>query len=61
MIHQLKKHIAEVQDFDTEDAEAVEAFRIKYLGKKGLLNDFFKALKDIPKEVNARLVNRSMN
>ena len=50
MIDELKKHIAEVQDFHTEDAGAVEAFRIKYLGKKGLLNDFFKALKDIPKE-----------
>ena len=50
MIDQLKKHIAEVQDFNTENPDAIEAFRIKYLGKKGLLNDFFKALKDTPKE-----------
>lgn len=50
MIDQLKKHIAEVQDFNSEDPEAIEAFRIKYLGKKGLLNDFFKELKNVPKE-----------
>jgi len=28
----------------------VEAFRIKYLGKKGLLNDFFAEFKNVPNE-----------
>jgi len=50
MIDELKKHIDEVKAFSSEDLKGIEAFRIKYLGKKGLLNDFFKALKDIPKE-----------
>jgi len=50
MIDQLTKHIEEVKAFTSDDPDAIEAFRVNYLGKKGLLNDFFKALKDIPKE-----------
>ena len=50
MIDQLKKHIEEVNAFTAQDPEALEAFRVRYLGKKGLLNDYFRALKDIPKE-----------
>ena len=50
MIDQLRKHIEEVKAFDTDDPQAVEAFRIEYLGKKGLLNEFFRELKNIPKE-----------
>ncbi len=50
MIDQLKKHIAEVEGFNTHDPKEVEAFRIKYLGKKGLLNKFFAEFKSVPKE-----------
>ncbi|WP_088339860.1 phenylalanine--tRNA ligase subunit alpha [Robiginitalea sediminis] len=50
MIEELKKHLEEVTTFEADSAEALEAFRIKYLGKKGLLNTFFAALKDVPKE-----------
>lgn len=50
MIEQLKQHIAEVAAFNATDLEAIEAFRIKYLGKKGLLNDFFAAFKTVPNE-----------
>ncbi len=47
MIDKLKEHIAEVEQFTTDSKEAVEAFRIKYLGKKGLLNDFFAEFKNV--------------
>jgi phenylalanyl-tRNA synthetase alpha chain len=50
MIDQLRKHIEEVKAFISDDPEAVEAFRIKYLGKKGLLTDYFGELKNIAKE-----------
>jgi phenylalanyl-tRNA synthetase alpha chain len=50
MIDQLKKHIAEVTDFTTDNAKDVEAFRIKYLGKKGLLNKYYSELKKVAKE-----------
>jgi phenylalanyl-tRNA synthetase alpha chain len=50
MIDQLKKHLEEVRAFQADSAEAIEAFRIKYLGKKGLLTSLFAELKNIPKE-----------
>lgn len=50
MIEKIKGHIAEVENFTADTKEAVEAFRIKYLGKKGLLNEFFAAFKEVPNE-----------
>ncbi|WP_291865455.1 phenylalanine--tRNA ligase subunit alpha [Maribacter sp.] len=50
MIDKIKEHIAEVEKFATESKEAAEDFRIKYLGKKGLLNDFFAEFKNVPNE-----------
>ncbi|WP_273568440.1 phenylalanine--tRNA ligase subunit alpha [Maribacter halichondriae] len=47
MIDKIKEHIAEVEKFSADSPEAVEAFRIKYLGKKGLLNDFFSGFKNV--------------
>ncbi len=51
MIDKIKEHIAEVEQFTAETKEAVEEFRIKYLGKKGLLNDFFAEFRNVPKEM----------
>jgi len=50
MIDKIKEHIAEVEAFATQSKEDLESFRIKYLGKKGLLNDFFEAFKEVAKE-----------
>ncbi|MGB3344741.1 MAG: phenylalanine--tRNA ligase subunit alpha [Aequorivita sp.] len=50
MIETIKKHIAEVEAFSSTNKEEIETFRIKYLGKKGLLNDFFTEFKNIPNE-----------
>ena len=50
MIDQLKAHIKEVNDFSASTPEAVENFRIKYLGKKGVLNHFFGEFKSVPNE-----------
>ncbi len=50
MIDTIKEHILEVEKFSALDKEAIEAFRIKYLGKKGLLNDFFAEFKNVPNE-----------
>lgn len=50
MIDQLEKHLAEVKEFTTDNLEALESFRIKYLGKKGLLNQFFSEFKNVPAE-----------
>ncbi len=50
MIEQLKKHIEEVETFTADTATEVENFRIKYLGKKGLLNKYFAEFKQVPKD-----------
>ncbi len=48
MIHKIKEHIAEVEAFSPKSLEEVEQFRIKFLGKKGLLSDFFAEFKNVP-------------
>ena len=50
MINEIKKHIQEAQAFTTEDKNTLEEFRIKYLGSKGLLKDFFAEFKNVPNE-----------
>ena len=50
MIDKIKEQISEVNSFTADNLEAVEMFRIKYLGKKGILNDFFAAFKNVPNE-----------
>ncbi|MEZ4857469.1 MAG: phenylalanine--tRNA ligase subunit alpha [Flavobacteriaceae bacterium] len=47
MIDKIKEHIAEVEAFSAKTKEDVEAFRIKYLGSKGLLKDFFAEFKNV--------------
>lgn len=50
MIDKIKEHIAEVEKFTTQAKEDIENFRIKYLGKKGLLKQFFAEFKNVPNE-----------
>jgi len=50
MIDQINEHIAKVAAFDGKTQKEVEDFRISYLGKKGLLNEFFAAFKEVPVE-----------
>lgn len=50
MIDKIKEYLGEVQAFETDNKENLEAFRIKYLGSKGLLKELFAAFKDVPNE-----------
>jgi len=50
MIQTLREHIVTVKNFTADNTDAVEAFRITYLGKKGLLNDFFSEFKKVPND-----------
>lgn len=50
MIDKLTSYIVEVEDFSTDKEKEIEEFRIKYLGKKGILNDFFAEFKNVPNE-----------
>ena len=47
MIDTIKKHITEVEQFASNDPKAIEEFRIKYLGKKGLMGTFSAEMKNI--------------
>lgn len=50
IIEQIKNHIEEVNKFTAESPAQVEEFRIKFLGKKGILNDLFAQFKTVPIE-----------
>ncbi|WBL25870.1 phenylalanine--tRNA ligase subunit alpha [Zunongwangia sp. HGR-M22] len=50
MIDKIKEHIADVKAFNATTKDEIENFRIKYLGKKGILNSFFAEFKSVPNE-----------
>lgn len=50
MIEKIKGYIAEAEAFQAKTKDEIEAFRIKFLGKKGILNDFFAEFKNVAKE-----------
>lgn len=50
MVDKIKGYITEVENFQGKTAEEIEAFRIKFLGKKGLLNEFFAEFKNVPND-----------
>ena len=47
MIDKIKELIGEAESFKAQSKEEIESFRIQYLGKKGLLNDFFAEFKNV--------------
>ena len=50
MIEKIHKLIEEVEAFSTQSAKELEVFRIKFLGKKGVLTDLFARFKEVPNE-----------
>lgn len=48
MLDKVKELIGDVAQFQSTNIDEIEAFRIKFLGKKGILNDLFAAFKDVP-------------
>ena len=64
MEDKIKKDIQEIQDFTSDSIAEIEEFRIKFLGKKGLLNSYFveyKSLDSIEKKNAGRLLNELKN
>ena len=60
MEDKIKKDIQEIQDFTSDSIAEIEEFRIKFLGKKGLLNSYFvefKSLDSTEKKNAGRLLN----
>src|SRR5690606_8723516 len=64
MIETIKEHLAEVEKFASTSKDEIEAFRIKYVGKKGLLNTFFAEFKNVPngeKKEFGQVINQLKN
>ena len=64
MEDKIKKDIQEIQDFTSDSIAEIEEFRIKFLGKKGLLNSYFvefKSLDSTEKKNTGRLLNELKN
>jgi phenylalanyl-tRNA synthetase alpha chain len=60
MIDQLNHHIAEVRQFTANSLEDIETFRIKYLGKKGLITQLFGEFKTVP-PAEKKMVGQAIN
>lgn len=50
MVDEIKKFILEAEEFKANSLEEVEQFRIKILGSKGLLKEYFAKFKAVPNE-----------
>ena len=50
MIDKLNELIAEAEAFTTQSKDEVEQFRVKYLGSKGILKEYFAELKNVANE-----------
>lgn len=50
MIERIQKLIEEADSFTTNSLADLETFRVKYLGKKGLLNGLFADFKSVPND-----------
>ena len=50
MLKNVKELLKEVENFIPKSEKEVEDFRLKFLGKKGSLNQLFSAFKNIPNE-----------
>ena len=64
MIDKIKSSIDDISSFESKSSEEIELFRIKYLGKKGVINKLFSEFKTIDnsqkKEVG-QLLNQLKN
>jgi phenylalanyl-tRNA synthetase alpha chain len=47
LIDQIQAHLAEVEAFQSNDPTEIENFRIKFLGKKGILTGLFASFKEV--------------
>jgi phenylalanyl-tRNA synthetase alpha chain len=50
LLAQIEQHKKEIDSYSAADAVGVEAFRIKYLGTKGLLKNIMGELRNVPNE-----------
>lgn len=60
MINKINDLLGEIEVLQIEGKEALENFRLKFLSRKGLLNDLFEEFKQVPNE-SKREVGKFLN
>ena len=59
MKKELKNHLDSIKKFNSDKVDKLDDFKIKYLGRKGIVNDLFSKFKEVPdtekKEVGLRI------
>lgn len=58
MINRIEELLAEISNLRASSAEEVEQLRIKYLGRKGIMNDLMEAFRGVPAEQKRELGQR---
>jgi phenylalanyl-tRNA synthetase alpha chain len=64
MFEKINQHISEAEAATPNGKEELEAYRLQYLGKKGVLTDLFAMMKEVPAEQRkefGQLVNKLKN
>ena len=64
MEDKIKKDLEDILNFNSDSETEIEEFRVKYLGKKGLLNSYFvefKSLESVEKKKLGSLLNELKN
>ena len=60
MIERIRQYRQEISDFKAENPEELEAFRVRFLGKKGIVPALFDDFRNVPKE-QKREVGQALN
>ncbi len=60
MINRIEAHLKEVESFETNDIQQLERFRIRFLGRKGILNELFAEFRNLPPE-QKREIGKPLN
>ena len=59
MKKELKNHLDSIKKFNSDKVDNIEDFKIKYLGRKGIVNNLFSKFKEVPegekKEVGLKI------
>ena len=60
MIEKINQYLEDTKEFVASSLDEIESFRIKYMGKKGLVNDLFSEFKSVPRE-NKKDIGQKLN
>lgn len=60
MLEKIDELLVEAANFNSSNKDEIEQFRIKFSGKKGILNDIFAQFKDVPNEQKKNSVKKSI-